>query len=683
MSRRSQADEARQRLLAFWEPEDGFGTPIGCLATTFTFQASFFEEECLARFAGLETNAQEDGRAYVLEREEKLAQIFSLVLVDHRQVAPKRSLRWHLLPVRCPGSAIMHAKVNVLVWEHRIRILIGSANLTEPAYRRNFEHMAAFDLSAESDVPLELLAAVLDFLDRVRRFAPGADKATDVGPQAALARFLAQTRARARSWESTAWRRGEVRAVFMPVFPRGPSLFQQAEREMPSQTGADIAWVTSPFFDPDDNVREVVDALVAIMGVRGDREIHFVTSGRELPESDEIDLPITLKKPWHTGLEHRFYRAHSTEENDDVRALHAKSLWLERDGRGLFVIGSSNFTRAGTGLKGGHANIEANVGYVLPDLDERFAKCCLKTRIPADELYAEERRVRFVQTVDRTEPRDPAALLPAAFGLALFAPGGERGALILAITPDAPDAFEILTADDEVFLDAAEWRAAGIPAEVTKPWIELRPPSYLKVRWRSQDGELLQAEWVVNVTNGASLPPPDELRTLGLDDLLAILTSARPLHEVMRQLIRRPKPVAPPDGNGGPNPLEKVDTRNFLLRRMRRVAEGLEGLRERLECPAHHLDSLRWRLEGPIGPLALADKLVEQEPDAASFMLAEVALTVGRADWRRVEASLGRDATRRLVEDVLAELRRRALALKPPPENLARYVRHAFKELER
>jgi len=453
---------------------------------------------------------------------------------------------------------------------------------------------------------------------------------------------------------------------------------------MPSRAGADIAWVTSPFFDPGDNVREVLDALVAIMGVRGDREIHFVTSGRELPESDEIDLPVILRKPWHARLEHRFHRVHSTEENDDVRALHAKSLWLERDGRGLFVIGSSNFTRAGTGMKGGQTNVEANVGYVLPDLDERFAKCCLQTRIPADELYPEERRVRFVKTVDRTET-DPAALLPGAFGLALFAPGGERGALILPIAPDAPEAFEILIADDDVFLDAADWRAAGTPPEVTKPWVEVQPPSYLKVRWRSQDGQLLQAEWVVNVTHGARLPPPQELKELGLDDLLAILTSARPLHEVMRQLIRRrekeasPDEEAPPDAKVAVNPHNKVDTRNFLLRRMRRVAEGLEGLRERLERPAHHLDSLRWRLEGPIGPLALAEKLVEQEPKAASFMLAEVALTVRRADWRQVEASLGPDVTRQLVGDVLAKLRRRALAL-DAPKDLAVYVKRAFKE---
>ena len=175
MSKKSREEQTRGRLLSLWETEADGGSPLGCVATTFTFDAPFFEEQCLSRFAGLKNDLNEDMRAYLIQREEKLSQVFACVLVDAGHVAPLRSLRWNLLPVRPPGSGIMHAKVTLLVREHRIRVLIGSANLTEPGYRRNYEHVAVLDFSPESEIPLALLFDVLDFLERLRGLVPGSE----------------------------------------------------------------------------------------------------------------------------------------------------------------------------------------------------------------------------------------------------------------------------------------------------------------------------------------------------------------------------------------------------------------------------------------------------------------------------------------------------------------------------
>ena len=41
------------RLLDYWSPPDGAGAPMAVLATTFTLQADFFDEDCLARFLSL------------------------------------------------------------------------------------------------------------------------------------------------------------------------------------------------------------------------------------------------------------------------------------------------------------------------------------------------------------------------------------------------------------------------------------------------------------------------------------------------------------------------------------------------------------------------------------------------------------------------------------------------------
>ena len=67
---------------------------------------------------------------------------------------------------------------------------------------------------------------------------------------------------------------------------------------------------------------------------------------------------------------------------------------------------------------------------------------------------------------------------------------------------------------------------------------------------------------------------------------------------------------------------------------MRRVAQALEGMRERLQQPVAFLDALRWRLRGPIGPIALAKRLAAEDPEGAAFMIAEVATTLRGVAWR-------------------------------------------------
>ena len=80
--RRSYSDEARTSLLGLWEGQDGDGLPVGVVCTTFTLEGAFFEEELLGRFLDMDTVASEDGASYLVEREEKLSQVFACVLAD-------------------------------------------------------------------------------------------------------------------------------------------------------------------------------------------------------------------------------------------------------------------------------------------------------------------------------------------------------------------------------------------------------------------------------------------------------------------------------------------------------------------------------------------------------------------------------------------------------------------------
>lgn len=680
-AKRTYKEQARERLLSFWERQEEYGAPIGCVATTYTFDAAFFEEECLARFAGVESDPQENVHAYVVEREDKFSQLKACVLVDRTKVTPDRSLRWDLLPVRLPGGGILHAKVSLLVWENLVRILIGSANLTEPAYRRNYELLGALDFRPDSEMPRALLDTVLDFVERLRHLAPGSKRVGQHGPQQALDDFLTDTRMRVGDWVFPGRQKSPGSVTFVPVLPGETTLFESAAGLFPARVGPVAAWVLSPFYNDGRQAREVVDALIGVMGVQGEREINFIGPGLQLDDEAktvQLEMPEVLAKPWAKRCTHRFHWITPIEDKER-RDLHAKSLWLQRNDNDLFLVGSSNFTASGTGVSGARANIEANLAYVMPPKARKLHGKCCEAYPPYEEVDPLEQVVRFLIPDDRTPDAEGKKPLPDGFGLALFRPEGETGTLLLEIGPAVPEGFTVKRGDGDVLLTHPQWCENDRLADVEIHWSDPRPPSYVLVKWKDDEDEAL-AVWVVNVTEASQLPPPDELRLLELDDLLKILTSARPLHEVIGSILARRRKSQSPGPDVETDPHRKVDTSSYLLRRMKRVAAGLEGLRERLERPAWHVDSLRWRLEGPIGPIALAKRLAQEEPEAASFMLAEVALTVLRADWSRVEASLGADVAGKETRRVVAQLREMALAASAPA-NLEAYVREVLDEV--
>ena len=150
------------KILEAWERPVNAGDPVGCLATSFTFSPDFFETECLGRFLGLES-VPEDGAAYFVEREEKLAQLAcAAALVDQHHVQGSRNLRWDLLPARIsPG--ILHAKISLLLWSHHVRLVVASANLTTDGYRHNHEVFGVLDYYPDGEAPLAVLWEFLEY----------------------------------------------------------------------------------------------------------------------------------------------------------------------------------------------------------------------------------------------------------------------------------------------------------------------------------------------------------------------------------------------------------------------------------------------------------------------------------------------------------------------------------------
>jgi len=678
--RLSAEDRSRTWLLDFWQHRPEYGDPIGCVTTTFTFDAAFFEEHCLSRFLGMETDPSEDERSYLIEREEKLAPTFAAVLVDQAHVPLARSLRWHVLPMRVPEGGIFHPKISLLAWQKRIRILVGSANMTGPGYRLNFENLAALDFGPECGIPLSLVRDALDLFEDLRRFAPDVD--AQRGPQPLLLRFLRGVAKQVTDWTDATWPRNGVTATLIATGPtsngsRRPDLFTRLG-ELWTFAPAQEAWVMSPFFDDGDGAAETARRLEEkLLLQRGDRAIHFIVSGRRLPDHIvEVDLPACLERSGRPRVAHHVHLV-TPDDDDRGRPLHAKSIQIRRDQRGLHCIGSSNFTGAGTGMRPtGRANVEVNLAYVLPDTGDDFGRVC-------DRAYPPYRPVdlgpdvRFLQPGDRTPEPEGYALLPAGFGGALFVPAPPLALLTLALGGPVPAGFVVSTDDAAVLLDEAGWRARDAATVVELPWTPPRPPSYLLVSWPTLEGSRT-AIWPVNVTDSSRLPPPEELRNMKLEDLIAILSSARPAHEVLGGFLARKAERAAHGDEHETDPHRKVAelAKTFLLKRMRRVSDALEELRVRLEKPVYSREALDWRIGGPFGPLALAARLVIEEPEAAGFLLAEIALTL-RSVAPHVQGELTVDDARAAFAD--ADARLAALArTRPAPPNLAAYVKTIF-----
>lgn len=669
--------KSTQRLLRLWEIEPEFGDPVSCVATTFTFDPDFFETECLGRFTGIDSDPQEDGTAYIIEREEKLSGVKSVILVDQAHVGRARSLRWHLLPARVPHAGVLHAKVSLLRWSDRIRLVVSSANLTQSGYRENFEFAAAVDFT-KNEGPRSLLRDAVAFLERSARYCTGVDLPQGPGPD--LREILGGIRAQASAWRLPEAGSQDIRPVFVSVEPGAASLFEQTSAQAWHGPAPEEAWILSPFYGDDETTREVTDALLRQMAGWGDRELWFFAPGNELPDgSFQLALPAVLKAAWgsRATLNHACVEE-SDPETKERRRLHAKALMLIRDRRATFVVGSRNFTGPGTGALGGCVNVEANVAYEMPPSDVAFFRACDAAFPPHQELGSDSQIAFRANGIQTPEPNDSAAVLPGAFGAALFEPHQEGGLLHLEIGADPPARFAVCGQTGGSIYEWEEWTKARRPAHVPVQWGKRRPPSFLLVRWPGSP-MTHEAVWVVNVTDTSALPPVDELRSLSLEVLLDILTSSRPLHEALKEARVREA------GNGaaGRNELDalrRVDTHGYLLKRVRRVAAALEGLRDRLSRPALTLEALRWRLHGPVGPVALARRIATEDPAAAAFLIADVALTVSRVHFEECCRRINSNQVaieRRLV---LRELEGLASGL-PAPENLRAYVKACFSEV--
>jgi hypothetical protein len=147
---------------------------------------------------------------------------------------------------------------------------------------------------------------------------------------------------------------------------------------------------------------------------------------------------------------------------------------------------------------------------------------------------------------------------------------------------------------------------------------------------------------VVSAAELDALPPPPELSSLSLEDILELLAAgSRYMSALRRLLVKRAG-----SGYGGPpatielDPHARIDTSQFVLQRMRRAGQALEMLRQRLQRPVSNRDAVTARLtRGRLSPRALIDSANAAVEDGAmagrerAFLFAELILTLRRVKW--------------------------------------------------
>jgi len=655
MSNRKSASSSGA-MLDLWRPPQDAGEPIGCLATTYTFAPGLFDEQCLARFLDIDSEPNREDLAFLLEREDRLGRVYAGVLVDHSQAGVEHSLRWDVLPVRVP-SAKQHAKLSLLVWQRHVRIIVASANLTEPGYRYNFEVAGAVDC-APAACDAGIVADALAFLRRLIPLVPGASSAV---PEVARAsEFLNLVGRHVAEWAPAPRRQSTRQHLLftMPGVAGGPpaSSLEQAFELCRGRWGSPSeVSVASPFFDVDGD-RSRATATTCKMMARGARR----TIAFAVPAilSEDKDAVPRLLAPKGLILTPPAYQCAVSVgilpevEDKNHRAWHAKMLELRTDK--LFtalMVGSSNFTCAGLGV-GSHRNAEANLLTTVEHADFGREVGALRDVWPELDFVDDPDSAEWLGVREEPgEPTTPSQPWPPGFVAATYRAGDAPVVLVRVESKDLPEEWSVHACGRAgvVLLTAEAWRALGSPSVVECRWTSPEPPEKLLIRWDEQ-----QAILPLNVEDGRALPPPPKLDRMTADDMLGIVAASDPSAAYRAWAKQNADPgggddddldsATPPDLD----PLRRFDLQATFLHKVRRRARVLEGLRQYLQTPVLTNRALEWRLRGLVGVEAIADRFVQECLDAngtgdeALLTLADFLIVLKEVKYEPGEGSLTR-----------------------------------------
>ncbi|MBK7906937.1 MAG: hypothetical protein IPJ78_10295 [Gemmatimonadetes bacterium] len=666
MSRRRSA--ATGAMLDLWRPPADAGDALGCLASTFTFDSTLFEEQCLGRFLGVETLTERDGLVSMLERENALGGIFAGVLVDHQRAGVNHSMRWDVLPVRITGG-IQHAKLSVLAWQRHVRVIVASANLTEPGYRSNQEIATTVALTP-SEVDRVLWQDVSHFLRELLEFTPSC------AARSRAEAFLARVETLIADWAPIASRRDLHQRLVCTLPARGTEVAARSTlseslalcQRLGGYSPTRVA-VASPFFDQSDHERTAMQALGRAMGRGTRRRVELAVPMEHITDATQarVKAPrflLTLAQEYADEVTVTALPAVDEEKNP--REWHAKMLRLADDGYVALIVGSSNFTTAGLGTDS-RFNAEANLLTVIRDGDRRGDAGALEAIWPPTTTVAEPGAAEWIGSGDEEGTAGPELdRIPMGFVSATFHAGPpDRIELVLAesalpaqwsVWATGEPVRQLVSSDDAIGPEGPGCRHIA--------WVGASPPDTLMVRWDDDRKGILP----VNVEDPSRLAAPADLDALDSEAMLRLLAATNPAAELrllLRERIAGDESEDLLDTALSPelDPLRRFDLRETFLYRVRARARLMEGVRANLERPVWSATAFEWRLRGMIGPQEVARRLVREaetaaDPTDALFAAADLVIVLREVTFRDEQGGLPVSHVRRTFSAFRKELAR-------------------------
>jgi hypothetical protein len=333
-------------------PDPSLGRLLGFLTVSYEMQPEFFETDFLPTLLGL---GAWDDRSWTsrIALERHLAELeTATMLVDARPYRKRpRSLRVQVVPVGLGVGRLLHAKVLVGVYDESVRLIVGSANLTESGYRRNREVVAVLTASAKRPGDARLIAdAIGEMGNLVERWMTDSARRLQTLALQRLEEW-AIDKTPADQW--FAWGGGK-QALWQKFLARWPTT-DQVERIS----------IVSPFWS-EESANGPVTTLVRALRQNGtlaaNPKVLLLTEAApdnlsnykpKLPESygdfdacslgvQAIALAVDPRvPPKEVGM---------GDEFSGTRSLHAKIVLLEGLNNSLLFVGSANFTRHGWGF---------------------------------------------------------------------------------------------------------------------------------------------------------------------------------------------------------------------------------------------------------------------------------------------------------------------------------------------
>lgn len=338
------------------------------ILTTFEFDAGFIEDTLLPVITG--KNALKDAidRLEVMNilREKTVSIITSGNIKYMRGI-----IGYDLIPYK----GIQHSKIFLLAKKDHVRIIIGSINLTEDAFRKNLEAFCVLDFKEGENLPVTL---ALDVLKYLKTFSNG------------RGRFIEQLndieKILAHIDITSVWVKGNPTIDFMAYpIPEGLFIIKQLFDKLGRERVQEIKIMT-PFFEQGDAkflqyfTLEAIKHGVRNVGIYFPSSSEAITGKWNLPADKTI---IELAKK-HSNLFH-FYPI-SKAEHSSNRYLHAKLIFINTDKANYLLVGSSNFTKKGLGFENANPNAEANLLFRVPNPNEKKLRGFFPRNVEEQEI---------------------------------------------------------------------------------------------------------------------------------------------------------------------------------------------------------------------------------------------------------------------------------------------------------